>query len=135
MSFPEEASVNAVVQAFAACWNAHDMASFGALFAPDADFVNVVGMRWRGRTAIQAAHEASHASMFRSSRLTLDSTDVTLLAPSVAVSRSEWTLVGHTGPDGQPLPPRRGYLTHVLQQQGATWLIVASQNTDIVSLP
>jgi uncharacterized protein (TIGR02246 family) len=135
MSLSEEAPVTALVQEFAASWNAHDMTAFGALFAPDADFVNVVGMRWRGRAAIQAAHEASHSSMFRSSHLAIHNTDIMLLGPSVAVSRSEWTLVGHTTPDGQALPERRGYLTHVLQKQGDRWLIAVSQNTDIVALP
>lgn len=132
MPLSNEAAVTAVVQEFAACWNAHDMSAFGALFAPDADFVNVVGMRWQGRAAIQAAHEASHASMFRSSQLTIENTDVRFLGPSVAVTRSQWTLVGHTSPDGRALPQRRGYLTHVLVEREGRWLIVVSQNTDIV---
>ena len=135
MNASEEPAVAAVVSAFEACWNAHDMTAFAGLFAADADFVNVVGMRWQGRAAIQAAHEASHLGMFRASNLTLESTQIRFLGGSVAVSRSAWTLVGHTTPDGQALPERRGYLTHVLQKQGNEWLIVVSQNTDIVALP
>lgn len=130
-----EASVLAVARQFAVCWNAHDMSALGALFAQDADFVNVVGMRWKGRAAIQTAHQESHSNMFRSSRLAIGNTDIRLMSPSVAVSRSEWTLVGHTTPDGQALPERRGYLTHVLEKQGDGWLIVVSQNTDIIESP
>jgi len=32
------------------------MAAFAALFVPNADFVNVIGMQWRGRTQIQETH-------------------------------------------------------------------------------
>lgn len=39
-----QAEVIRVVEAFAECWNRHDMASFAELFAPDAEFVNVVGL-------------------------------------------------------------------------------------------
>ena len=33
-------------------------------------------------------------------------------------------------PEGQQLIPLRGVLTHVLQNQAGTWMIVASQNTE-----
>jgi len=36
--------VTEVVHAFAECWNRHDMNAFAALFAPDAEFVDVVGL-------------------------------------------------------------------------------------------
>lgn len=41
-------SVRQTVAAFAATWNRHDMAAFGQLFAPNADFVNVTGSWWKG---------------------------------------------------------------------------------------
>jgi uncharacterized protein (TIGR02246 family) len=105
------------------------------LFAEDADFVNVVGMRWVGRPAIREAHAATHATTFKESRLTIEQTDVRLLAPGVAVARSRWTLVGHTASDGQPGAPRTGFLTNVLVQRDGRWEIAVSQNTDIVSRP
>ena len=37
----DEIGVNAVVHGFEDAWNRHDMDAFGALFATDADFVNV----------------------------------------------------------------------------------------------
>ena len=38
------AEVERVVAAFAESWSRHDMEEFAELFAPDAEFVNVVGM-------------------------------------------------------------------------------------------
>ena len=106
-----EASVLAVARQFAVCWNAHDMSALGALFAQDADFVNVVGIRWKGRAAVQAAHQASHSSMFRSSRLAIGNTDIRLMSPSVAVSRSEWT-PGRSYDSGRPSPSRAAWVPH-----------------------
>ncbi|WP_245493329.1 MULTISPECIES: SgcJ/EcaC family oxidoreductase [unclassified Mesorhizobium] len=64
VSKPEDAAI-----AFADAWNRHDMEDFGALFSEDANFVNVVGMWWKNRSEIEAAHRATHETMFRDSRL------------------------------------------------------------------
>lgn len=121
-----------VVDSFAEAWNRHDMDAFARLFAADAEFVNVVGLWWKGRAEIKQAHEANHATMFRQSRLTLLETSVRFPSPGIAIARSRWRLDGHTGPDGQPLPARTGLLLNVLAASGGSWLIIDSQNTDIV---
>ena len=129
---PATDRVHAVVLAFSETWNRHDMAAFGALFAPDAEFVNVVGLWWKGRQAIQAAHEFTHGSMFKNSRLTMLETEVRFPVPEVAIARSKWLLEGHVAPDGGALPARSGILVNVLRQEGGAWHIIDSQNTDTV---
>lgn len=124
--------IRQVCAAFAAAWNAHDMDALASLFAPDAEFVNVVGIWWKGRAAIQAAHEATHRTLFKNSRLTLTSTDVRFPVPDFAIARSAWTLEGHVDPTGAPLPPRRGLLVFVLRSHDDAWEIVDAQNTDVV---
>jgi uncharacterized protein (TIGR02246 family) len=128
----DEQAVTAVVRAFEEAWNRHDMDSFANLFADDADFVNVRGSRWIGRTAIQDAHAATHATIFKKSRLRMKETSVRFLKPDVAVARSLWDLTGHTTPAGDVAPPRKGILTNVLTKEKGRWQIVVSQNTDIV---
>jgi uncharacterized protein (TIGR02246 family) len=127
----DEAGVNAVVHGFEDAWNRHDMDAFATLFATDADFVNVIGMRWVGRDAIRQHHAASHATMFRTSTLRIGDTTVRFLKADVATSRSEWTLSGITSATGQLAPARTGILTHVLERIDGRWLIVLTQNTDI----
>src|SRR5690348_11931528 len=58
-------AVTKAVNAFAEAWNRHDMQAFGALFAPDADFVNVTGQLWRGRMEIQRRHAFTHGVISR----------------------------------------------------------------------
>ena len=127
----DEAGVNAVVRGFEDAWNRHDMDAFAMLFSTDADFVNVIGMRWVGRDAIKQHHAASHATIFRSSTLKIGDTTVHFLRADVATARSVWTLSGITSETGQLVPTRTGILTDVLERIDGHWLIVLTQNTDI----
>lgn len=126
------AEVTEVVNAFARAWNSHDMEAFGLLFAPDAEFVNVVGIWWKGRAEIRQAHEYTHSTMFKNSRLTVLETSVRFPSSQFAIARSRWRLEGHVGAQGEVLPPRTGILVNVLAHDGPRWVIIDSQNTDIV---
>jgi uncharacterized protein (TIGR02246 family) len=126
------AAVTQVVQAFSDCWNRHDMTAFARLFAPDAEFVNVVGLWWKGRDEIEKAHEFTHATMFRKSRLTIADLSIRFPLASIAIARSRWVLEGHVSPEDAPLPARKGVLLNVLQRGPAGWSIIDSQNTDII---
>lgn len=124
--------VTRVAGAFAEAWNRHDMDAFARLFAPDAEFVNVVGLWWKGRDQIREAHEVTHKTLFKDSRLTILETAVRFPAEKFAIARSHWRLEGHTSPDGQALPSRTGLLVNVLTSDGGDWSIIDSQNTDII---
>lgn len=128
----EVADVTRVVHAFAETWNRHDMNAFAELFGADAEFVNVVGIWWKGRAEIKGAHEFTHQTMFKNSRLSIQEVTARLPKPDIAIARCRWTLEGHVSPEGGALPPRTGILVNVLQKIGGAWLIIDSQNTDIV---
>jgi uncharacterized protein (TIGR02246 family) len=124
--------VNRIVAAFADAWNRHDMVALAELFARDAEFVNVVGMWWKGRAEIKQAHEFTHSTIFKNSRLTTSETSVRFPTPDLAIARSRWSLEGHTSPEGAALPPRNGILVHVVALMDGKWSIIDSQNTDII---
>ena len=128
----EVAEVTSVVNAFAETWNRHDMNAFADLFAEDAEFVNVVGIWWKGRSAIKSAHEFTHQSMFKNSRLSIKEVAVRVPVPGIAVARCRWTLEGHVSPEGEALPARNGILVNTLQLIGGAWRIIDAHNTDIV---
>lgn len=128
----DRAAVESVVHAFSECWNRHDMEAFAELFAPDAEFVNVVGLWWRGRAEIQRAHAATHATIFRDSHLAIGEVAVRFHEGDIAVARCRWELTGHVSPAGEPLPRRTGVLMTLVQRRGGAWKIVDAQNTDII---
>ena len=139
----DEEDVRKFVSGFATAWNQHDMDAFGKLFAADADFVNVAGVRWKGRESIQMHHAWSHGAIprdtpgfdksdphygiFNTSTLRFTQIDVRLLQKDVAVALVNSELVG----DARTPNPRHTVLTLVLSRQKGGWLIAAAQNTEI----
>lgn len=121
-----------VAAAFADAWNRHDMDDFAALFSEDANFVNVVGMWWKDRAEIEAAHRATHKTMFRNSRLEGVAASVVELSPRLASVHYRWTLTGASAPDGSPAGTREGILLLVVKKEQLGWRIKVAQNTDIV---
>ena len=126
------ASPDSLPLLFASAWNAHDMAALAELFAEDADFVNVVGIWWRDRRAIEDAHAFAHRTFFRNSQLQIDDATVKHLRPDLVTVHSTWTLSGQEEPDGSIGSPRRGVLLFVASREPDGWRIRAAQNTDIL---
>jgi uncharacterized protein (TIGR02246 family) len=141
---PETSVVKHTVAAFATDWNRHDMVAFGMLFTPGADFVNVAGSWWRGRTTIQHNHAYSHGTIakndtagfdsnpvhwgiFKHSTMSFDSIAVRFIEADVAVARVRWRLMG----DSRIASSRTGMLFFVLVRGKQDWQITAAQNTEV----
>jgi ketosteroid isomerase-like protein len=138
-----ETEVRKVVNAFQEAWNRHDLDAREGLFAPDADFVNVMGHHWKGRQAIQSnfaflsgiapADSASVTlpkqahGIFKTARINFSQIDVRFLREDVAVAHIESTLVGDTRTPN----PRRGLLVMILTKDAGRWRISVVQNTNI----
>ena len=129
-----EQNVKEIAAAFVRAWNVHDMDALADLFAKDADFVNVLGMRMRGREEIRQIHIRVHRTVFKDSTLNENSTSVKFLNPDVAVAHMSWTLTGHLTPEMKPGPQRDGILSFVAKSDGNNWMIHAAQNTDTIPM-
>lgn len=132
---PDEDAVRQIPARFEAAWNRHDMKALAALFAEDADFVNVAGTWWKGRLEIEQAHTRTHATIFKNSTLRMGQVRVRLLKSDVAVAHVSWDLAGDTGPDGTPRPPRSGLMSLVVIRQNGPWLIASAHNTNLLANP
>jgi uncharacterized protein (TIGR02246 family) len=137
---PTAAAISEIEKVLAALpesWNRHDMVAYASYFTDDADFINILGMHWRGRAAIEAQHINIHKTIFRNSQLQALNHTIRFLAPGVAVAHVNWEMTGHEiGPskEWQPAAVRKGVLTAVLVPDGETWRITALHNTDTVSV-
>jgi ketosteroid isomerase-like protein len=143
----DEEAVRTAVSGFPEAWNRHDMDAFGALFAEDADFVNVTGTHWKGREAIQMNHAFTHGAIpidsarvaaprgiygiFKTSVLHFKQIDVRFIRKDVAVAHIETELLG----DARTKNPRRTLVVMILTQEGGRWLIAVAQNTEISRPP
>ena len=119
-----------LVDGFVRAFNTHDAKTFGSLFAEDADWVSVAGIRVKGRAKIQAEHEEAFNTFFKMTTLASTGTEVRLVRPEVAVLHFNWELNGQLDPEGKPRNPRRGIITIVAVKQVDGWKISAGQNTN-----
>jgi uncharacterized protein (TIGR02246 family) len=92
MTTSDEAAIEMVMNEFGDSWNRHDMPAFAALFAADADFVDVFGNWPRGRAEIEKALTARHATVFKEARFTRKKVSICFPRPDIAVVHRVWEL-------------------------------------------
>ena len=112
---------------FEAAWNAHDMDAFGALFHPDATFVNRFATYWRGHEAILEGHRFIHETVYRDSVLQVDAPDVDPVSDDVAILHF-WTRL-QAGP-AHPAGPHQvdTLIMAVVTRRDGIWRIQAGEN-------
>ncbi|MEM8854456.1 MAG: SgcJ/EcaC family oxidoreductase [Pseudomonadota bacterium] len=125
-------SAEALARAFFERWSAHDADGLAALFAEDADFVNVVGLWWRNRRAIRKAHDYGFKGIFQNAHLHVDTLVVRELSPDIHVVHTVSTLTGQNDTDGNETGPRVAVITMVTRRGPSGFEIVSCQNTDRV---
>ncbi|MEH2335108.1 SgcJ/EcaC family oxidoreductase [Nostoc sp.] len=133
-SVKDEAVIKAMVATFAEAWNAKDAKHLAMLFAEDADFVDIIGRWFKGRTEIEQAHAQALASFLSDNHMTITDTQIKFLTPNVAVLHSTWETTGQKSPDGVNRIQDTGVLTAVTTCKENTWQIIAFHNTGTVPI-
>ncbi|MEO5924767.1 MAG: SgcJ/EcaC family oxidoreductase [Bryobacteraceae bacterium] len=135
---PATTRIGALIDSLETSWNRHDMRAYAALFAEDADFVNVVGMHWRGRAEILATHVRLHETIFRDSAIRPLDYSVRLVGPDVAHCIVSWEMTGAHGLENWQVPQvRTGKMSLVLtpaENSPSGWMIAALHNTEAVNI-
>jgi len=135
----QEASLHKLVAEQTEAWNRHDAAAWSKNFAPDAEFINIVGTIFNGREEIEKRHASVFASVFKDSRTEVTVRKIRLIDSSVAVVDTDHVVTGYTGlPPGVQATEQgvlRTRMRYVMKQSGGTWSIVAGQNTDVKPAP
>lgn len=122
-----------IPEAFVEAWNRRDARALAALFDEDAEFVNVVGLWWHDRAAIERAHAYGLTRIFNHSTLKLVHTKVKWLRDDVVIVHARMRLTGQTPVDGIEAPRARTNLfTFVVHRTGEGWRCAAAHNTDVV---
>jgi uncharacterized protein (TIGR02246 family) len=122
-----------IPEAFVEAWNRRDARALAALFDEDAEFVNVVGLWWHDRAAIERAHAYGLERIFPDSTLTLVRTTVKRLRDDVAVVHARMRLTGQTPIDGIDDPQvRTTIFSFVVHRSESGWSCASAHNTDVV---
>ena len=129
----DEQAIQRLASQFERAWNTHDMTLLGDMVTDDVDFVNVIGLHWKGRQQVVDSHAAVHRDRFKNSVWANERVTVQFVRPDVALTHVEWNTRGDLqGKAGnlQPGPPRRGIFLWVVVNQAGSWRIRAVQNTE-----
>ena len=127
----DEAAIRSAVRTFETGWNRHDMKAMFQAFAPDAEFVNIVGMHWQGLPMIQGAHQGMHDTIFKDVPNHIDDLQVKMLAADAAVAVVRWQKGGFTTPDGVAHPPSRDMMSMFFVKRAGQWRVGAAHNTPV----
>ena len=131
---PEDATaIRAILDRQGDAWNRHDMDAFVADATPDVDWINVVGMHWKGRDTVRRAHAVMHAGLFAHSRmLPPEQGEMRQIAPNVVIETHVGRLEGvGLRPDGKPYPDDGNLMTMVFVKSREGWRIAHAHNGHI----
>jgi len=129
----DEAAISAILDRQTDAWNRHDMEAFVADTVPDVDWINVVGMHWKGRETVLRAHAVLHKGMFANSRLLPpEFTMMREIVPNVIVETHVNRIEGAAAQSsGAAYPDSGNLITIVFVKTHAGWRIAHAHNTTI----
>jgi len=130
----DEKAIQAQVSQMVSDWNTHDFKNMDTYMTADVEWVNIVGMWWKGRAEVKAAHQGNFGAFFKGVPFVQKSLNTRFLTKDVAVA----TLICSVGeffpPDGidhgnNRMPAGDDILTLVFVKKDGKWLIASGQNT------
>lgn len=130
----DEKQIQSQVAQMVSDWNTHEFQNMDSYMTDDVEWVNIVGMWWKGRAEVKAAHQGNFGAFFKGVPFTQKSLKTRFLTKDVAVA----TLISSVGeffpPDGidhghNKMPASDDILTLVFVKKNGKWLIASGQNT------
>ena len=126
----DEAGIRENVKQMEAGWNAKQGALFAKPFTEDADYVVINGMYFKGRAAIEKAHQQIFNTFYKNTTLSLAIRQVRFLRPDVALVH----VSGHMdAPENEKQFVADASMTMVMTREKEGWRIAAFQNTKVVA--
>ena len=127
----DEQAIKNQLTAMFTSWNNHNYDDMKNYTTDDVDWVNVVGMWWKGRKEVQFAHQETHKIMFKNTALEQKQTTIRFITPDVAIVH----LVSYHGetttPDGSKGGNTDDLATLVFLKKDGKWLITAGENVRV----
>ena len=128
----DEAAINKQIDAMVYSWNNHNYDDLKSYATEETDWVNVVGMWWKGLKQSQYSHQFYHNSFLKTSVCEKRSVTIRFVTKDVAVVHLAWHFSGgDPTPDGKPPQPFDDLATLVYVKQNGKWLMTAGENVHV----
>ena len=124
----DESAINDQVDAMMYSWNHHNYDDLKNYTTENTDWVNGVGMWWKGRKESQYAHQVIHNTFLKESIVEKKSVTIRFVTKDVAITHLRWYFSAFTDPDGKKRGPDDCIATLVYVKQNGKWLMDAGEN-------
>ena len=128
----DEQSIHDILKQLEAAWNAGDSRRWTAFFADDATFIHIFGGQLDGHAAIEGSHRVIFDTIYKGSRLSIESRSIRFVRPDVAVIFAQMHIAMAAG---APMPDFDTRPTMLMVKEQGKWQIVVLQNTRISEIP
>lgn len=130
----EDKAIQMQVSKMVSDWNSHEFKNMDSYMTEDVEWVNIVGMHWKGRNEVKAAHQGNFSAFFKGVPFTQKDLQVRFLSKDVAVAVLICSVGEFFPPDGidhgnNRMPASDDILTLVFLNKNGKWLITSGQNT------
>jgi uncharacterized protein (TIGR02246 family) len=122
----DEAAIRALLDQFIEGWNEASGARLARPFAPDAEFINIMGLRVHGRDLIARGHDELFETVFFGTRLSGGVETVRFLRSDVAYADGIFNLQNSDGTPHHML--ERALPAFIAVKEGGAWSIVIFRN-------
>lgn len=124
--------VRRVVDEIVASWNAGDAERMFRLATDDVEWVNIVGMHWRGKAQVQAAHHAILTTRYKGVGETLEEIEaVRPIGDGAVIAVVRKRIDAMTAPDGAAIPATQNRLTLVFRRTPQGLRLAHGANVEI----
>jgi uncharacterized protein (TIGR02246 family) len=127
----DEEEIRAMVMGGQETWNRHDMKAWAERLTDEADWINIVGMHWRGKAAVLKAHEVIHRKIFHSTEMTITDIAIRAATSDVAVAVVTLKMGEFTTPEGELKAETQDKLSLIFVKCEEGWRITHGHNTVI----
>ncbi|GAB3312293.1 SgcJ/EcaC family oxidoreductase [Hymenobacter humi] len=136
ISADDDDAIRKVIDRMNANYTDHHFQDMATYTTPDVSWVNIVGMWWRGRAQVQAAHQAIFDNLFKGVAFTPGPVVIRAVTPEVAVVNATYHVGAFYPPDGvnrgtNKWGDNQNIVTLVMVKQQGRWLLTAGQNTQV----
>lgn len=132
VSAEDQAAVRAWLDNCAEAWAAGDAVRMFDSASDDVEWVNIVGMHWRGKTQVLAVHDLYLTTMFRGVPLTLRRIESLRPAgPDVVIAVVRWSVGQFSPPDGSVVPASDDRMTLVFHRTASGLQLIHGANVQI----
>lgn len=125
----DQRAIEGVIHRYTTAWNKHGGKGFSGDWTEQADFINIFGMHFSGKQAIEERHITILNSFLKGTELGIADIQLRQERKDLVIAKVYWTLDHYTKPNPDAPNISRGVFLQTFVKEDDRWKIAATQNT------